>query len=337
MLLLRLLLLAGLALWLAQPVLRGHEDLRPYVVVADGVDAATLDRTELPADARLHRLAEGLPVLEIGGSAPVARPQPLASLLRQLDAELPAGVPLTVVVPETIDGTDAQRPRLSRTVDWRIVAGQPAPSREPAATARPFIRHDGDAAGLRYLRAAAIAWHAQGDGEAVDDPGDAALSIGPATQPLEDASRPLLWLAAGELPAHVRDWIRGGGTALVGHDTIVAVEDGFVPAWKDADGTTWVEARREGHGRLLRFTVPLQPPSLPVVLEAGFPRQLLAVLQPEPPAPALAAASAYLPETAAADRLPAPQPLRSWLAVLLAAVFVLERWLATQRRRGPSP
>jgi hypothetical protein len=351
LLLLRLLLLAGLALWLAQPVLLGREDRRPYVAVAAGVDAAAIDRASLPADARLHRLAAGFPPLDTA-AAPTG-PAPLASLLRQLDAELPAGVPLTVVVPDILDGTDAQRPRLSRAVDWRIVDGGAAAPRDTphdtahdtprtqAAAVLPSIRHGDGTEGLRYLRAAARAWHAPGDdtGDAnsAGDTSDAALLIASAAHAPEAAPRPLLWLGAGELPANVRQWIQAGGTALVGHDTVVDAAEGFAPLWRDAQGTVLVEGRRDGRGRLLRFTVPLRPQAMPALLEADFPQRLLAVLQTPAPAPELAAATAYSPETVDATWPQPPLPLQPWLSVLLAALFVLERWLATRRRRGPAP
>ncbi|AKC86643.1 BatA domain-containing protein [Pseudoxanthomonas suwonensis] len=335
LLLLRLLLLAGLALWLAQPVLLGREDRRPYVAVATGVDAAAIDRDTLPAGARLHRLAAGFPALDATGTP--AGPAPLASLLRQLDAELPAGVPLTVIVPDILDGTDAQRPRLSRAVDWRIVDGGGAAPREPAATVLPSIRHGDGAEGLRYLRAAARAWQPPADDGGEVDVSDAALSIATAAQPPEAAPRPLLWLGAGELPAAVRQWIQAGGTALVDHDTAVDGVAGFAPLWRDAQGTVLVEGVRDGRGRLLRFTVPLRPQAMPVLLEADFPQRLLALLQPPAPAPALVAATAYTPDTGDAVYPQPPLPLQPWLAVLLAALFALERWLATRRQRGPSP
>ncbi|KAF1712280.1 hypothetical protein CSC70_01790 [Pseudoxanthomonas kalamensis DSM 18571] len=332
LLLLRLLLLAGLAVWLAQPVLLGREDPRPYVAIAPGVDAAALDRDSLPADARLHWLAEGFPAREQEVPAP-ANAMPLASLLRQLDAELPAATPLTVIVPEHFDGADAQRPRLSRQPDWRIVAATADnDARKPTPPARPFVRYREDAKGLRYLRAAARAWRT--DAETADD---AALSFAPASQPLEATSRPLLWLGGGELPAAVADWIESGGTALVDRDTVISANPSFVPLWRDAQGRTLVEGTAQGRGRLLRFALPLQPQAMPVLLEPEFPQRLLALLQPASAAPTRAAAEAYAPT---ADGEAYPQPplsLQPWLAVLLAFLFLLERWLATRRTRGPSP
>ncbi|MDQ3512000.1 MAG: BatA domain-containing protein, partial [Pseudomonadota bacterium] len=126
LLLLRLLLLAALALLLAEPVLYGQPDRRPWTVVMPGVDTAALPPA-LP-DARMHWLAAGFPRVDPANVDAVALPAAEASpssLLRQLDADLPAGTPLTVVVPETLDGADAERPRLSRQVSWEVVAAAP--------------------------------------------------------------------------------------------------------------------------------------------------------------------------------------------------------------------
>ncbi|HEY0862412.1 MAG TPA: BatA domain-containing protein, partial [Pseudoxanthomonas sp.] len=57
LLLLRLLLLALLALWLARPVLSGWDDARPWVVAVPGVDAGVVRAQTADARARLHWLA----------------------------------------------------------------------------------------------------------------------------------------------------------------------------------------------------------------------------------------------------------------------------------------
>ena len=114
-----------------------------------------------PADDR-HRdvwLAEGFPPIQPGQLAP-DRHQPVSSLLRQLDAELPSGVALQVQVPARLLGVDGQVPRLSRPVDWQV---QPSPEEAPApqeaALPRLVIRHDpAHADAARWLRAVALAW-----------------------------------------------------------------------------------------------------------------------------------------------------------------------------------
>ena len=83
LLLVRLLLLALLAVLLARPALHGIEDETPRVAVAPGVDA-TAARNALASDkAQWLWLAPGFPAFDM----PPPRPaQPLASLLRELDA-----------------------------------------------------------------------------------------------------------------------------------------------------------------------------------------------------------------------------------------------------------
>ena len=101
-------------LWLARPALTGPRAATPWLAVVPGVAGPS------PGGGERHWLAPGFPPLD---RAAPAGPLPVASLLRQLDAELPPDAPLTVVVPATLEGADAERPRLSRRVTWRVVAG----------------------------------------------------------------------------------------------------------------------------------------------------------------------------------------------------------------------
>ena len=120
LLVLRVLLVCLFALLLARPMLFGAQSHEPVTVYAPGVEA--------PKDAR-HLEA------------------PIASHLRELDASLPSDVALTVVVPKTLEGVDAQIPKLSRKIEWRVVPGaMPAP---PVSTPTLELRSDSV-----YLRAA---------------------------------------------------------------------------------------------------------------------------------------------------------------------------------------
>ena len=94
-----------------------------------------------------------------------------------------------------------------------------------------------------------------------------------------------------------------------------------------------VEGGRLGRGRLLRFTRPLQPAAMPELLEADFPAQLRAVLEGRPPAPGSVAAVDHAPQAGAPAWPPAPLDLRPWLALLIALVVLVERWVATGPRR----
>ncbi len=323
LLLLRLLLLALLALWLARPVLSGGEDGEPYVAVAPGV-APELARRHAAEGARLHWLAPGFPALDhpvaIGGAG-------IGSLLRQLDSELPSGTALTVVVPQVLQGADAQRPRLARDVHWVVVDGAMPATTAPAPGFAPVLRHDGEQAdGLRYLRAAMRAW----------TPAGATPDIAPLAEPLPASARQLLWLAPTALPAQVQAWVREGGVALLDARTPWPAQAAAMPVWYGDEGGPLVESMAFGRGRLLRFTRPLQPAEVPALAEADFPRRLRALLA-ESAEPARVAAVDYAPHTGAAPWTQRPRDLQPWLALLIALLVLAERWLATRRARGPAP
>ncbi|GAA0638565.1 BatA domain-containing protein [Brevundimonas lenta] len=326
----RILLLALLALWLAHPVLSGAAGKAAYVAVAPGADVAQAGHVgeEAVADyGRSHWLAPGFPALKepvpSGGA-------PIASLIRQLDADLPAGTPLVVVVPAVIEGADAERPRLSRRVDWRVTPGAaPAMRATPVAVPGLSIRQGDQAAGVRYLRAAALAW--QPAGRAAD------VEIGGVDAALPPVTRKLVRLDGGTLPAGLLDWVEKGGTALAASDAVFPADADRVVVWRDALGRPLVEAAPIGTGRLMRFTRRLAPAEMPELLEADFPVHLRAVLEPAATAPARVSAADYAPATGARHFEPPPMDLRPWLAVLIGLVVLVERWLATRRRRAVSP
>lgn len=329
LLLLRLLLLGLLALWLAKPVLSGVDDTRPWIVAVPGVDATAIRTQAGSAEARLHWLAAGFPSLD--ESAPAGTPA-VASLLRQLDAELPAGAPLTVVVPATLQGADAERPMLSRAVTWTVAEGA-----MPAATASALpppslvVRHaSGNDTGLRYLRAAALAWQPN-----VDAPSP--LRAGTQEEALPASTHALVWLVPGPLPAAVVQWIESGGTALLVNDSTL---DGFAAEetpWRDTDGVALVESATRGKGRVLRFTRALRADAMPALVEPDFPQRLRALFDAPPTAPGRVLATDYAPVTGGATYPLAPRDLQPWLALLIALLVLFERWMATRRARSVAP
>lgn len=327
----RLLLLTLLALWLATPVLFGAAGTAPYVAVAPGVDVSGTGQVadEAVADYRhAHWLAPDFPALTEAGPVGAV---PLASLLRQLDADLPADTPLVVVVPEVMDGADAERPRLSRRVEWRVVPGAaPVVAAEPVPVPGLSIRHDADqAGGLRYLRAAALAWQPVGR--------EADLDVDDLDTALPPVTRRLIWLGSGTLPTALLRWVESGGTALVGSRALFPEDVDRVVVWRDALGRPLVEAAPMGTGHLMQFSRRLAPAGMPELLEADFPVHLRAVLTPATTAPTRVSAADYMPTTGARHVEPAPRDLRPWLAVLIGLVLLGERWLATRRKRGVSP
>lgn len=335
LLLLRLLLLALLALWLAHPMLEGSANDAPWVAVVPGVDVAAAREAVTDADARLRWLAFDSP--ELDQPAPQGIP-PIASLLRQLDAELPPEVQLTVLVPEVLQGVDAQRPKLSRAVEWRVLPGAMPVSKPPTSAAVPKlgVRHAPERAGaVRYLRAAASAWQPAADNQ--EPPAAPNFFAGPVEEALDTDTRWLAWLAPGALPPAIEAWITNGGTALLDAETTFESQEPSVALWRDQLGKPLVEATAHGKGRVLKLTQALSPAEMPQLMEADFPRHLRALFDTPPPAPARVAANHYTP-TLGGDTYPqSPRDLRPWLALLIVLTLLIERWMATRRRRGVSP
>jgi hypothetical protein len=331
----RLLLIALVALWLARPVLSGAASDAPWVAVVAGVSADAAREATTDTRARLNWLAPGWPRLDAPPPPPAL---PVSSLLRQLDAELPADVALTVLVPEVLQGVDAERLRLSRAVEWRVLPGEmPPPAQAPAApTPTLAVRHAPEReAAARYLRAAAGAWQPRSAPPA--RPAAPGVSSGPLSKPLDPGTRWLAWLAPGPLPPAIEAWIRAGGVALVDAAGVVESEQPRVVPWRDALGAPLVESFAHGEGRVLRLVRPLAPADMPQLLEPDFPQRLRALFAPLQPQPARVGARGFAPASGGAAYPQAPRDLQPWLALLIALVLLLERWLATRRRRGVAP
>ena len=315
---LRLALVAGLALLLAAPWFKNDEAGPPQVLVHPA-----LPLPEAPQGAELRWLAPGFPPIE---STVTDARVPFASLLREADAMLPPGQALIVHVPATLDGADGERPRLSRPVQWQV-SDQTAPvPNEPAETSLPTmaLRHGPETAGqAKWLAAAQRAWRtASEDADTADET--------PATPdaPWPADTQVLAWLGDGELPANVLDFARDGGTLLIADTTTWPVDDAGQVTWRGEDGSARLRAARLKAGRVLQFTQPLAPSGFPELLDPRFPRWLLQQVRLPPPAPQRVEATHHAPLADGPSFTPPPSPLAPWLAVLLAALFVVERWLA---------
>ena len=319
LLLVRLLLLAAMALLLARPVLQGTPDaMKPVTIVAPGLDGAALRGTDVEGDWRW--LAPGFPTLQ---QRPAATAQPVASLLRELDQTLPTGTPVVVFVPDPLPGLDGERIRLSRSVQWRRV---PMPASPPASVLRAPRLHlggSGEAAARHVLDAVQRSW----TNEAPTDAG-----VG-GTVP--DDGQVGVWLSGTPLSPSWRSWLANGGTVL---RVAAPTKDdaAWVAALHDAQGAPLLEQRVEGRGRLLRFSAALSATALPAVAEDTFPRRLLQVLQPLP-VPALADATDQAPLAGASPPVIEPRELARWLLLVIVLLFALERWLATSVRRRTLP
>jgi hypothetical protein len=313
LLLVRMLLLAALALLLARPALTGPAPVpAAWTVVAPGLDGAALRGSA--AAGNWHWLAPGFPSIE---QAPAPGHATLPSLLRELDARLPAGTALTVHVPDPLPGLEGARLQLSRDVQWKthplaVTAAQVAPT-------PPRLRVPADASSaVRYwLDALQRAWGAQVP--------PAPLAAGALPERGEIGA----WGRDDALPPPWQAWLHAGGTVLTAAKPLPEA----AVLLRSPEGTPLLWQQRIGHGRLLSLPGDWSVASNAALRDPALPRSLLLVLQPPPP-PRLGDAADHAPQRAA---LPAATPpLReptAWLAVLIVLLFALERWMASSARR----
>lgn len=313
LLLVRLLLLAALALLLARPALVGPRPVAAaWTVVAPGLDARALH--DGPQARGWHWLAPGFP--DIAEPMP-GRPADLASLLRELDAQLPPGTALTVHVPDPLPGLDGARVQLSRPVQWQTHA---VAKRAPvAATPPPSLRVHPDAAApaQQWLRAVQRAW-----GTPSPAPPLAADAV-PA------AGEIAVWSGEGALPAHWQAWLQQGGSVLSRARPPTQAQ---VVA-RDAEGLPLLWQQRVGDGRVLHLPGEWDSARNPALRDAGLPRTLLLALQPLSP-PRIGDARDQEPiRTALPLSAPLPRELAHWLVMVIVLLFALERWMASSARR----
>lgn len=339
LLLLRLLLLALVALLLAQPVLRGDAmAAKHWVLVAPGVDTSvardriqSLDSESANADWRW--LAPGFPTLS-GTATPTTSDS--ASLLREIDAELPATSRISIIVPRIVDGLDGERATLSREVEWIAVDGtMPAiPARDDDAPTRLLVRYDdSQPANAGYVDALEKAWQIDWPTVSIDRGGiDAALP---------DDARWLLWLSP-QRPELLQRWIENGGIAVAtpAADDMKLIDSEIV--WRDEHHNVIASSQRVGKGRLVRLSGAFAPSELPALLDTDFPQRLHDVFAGPLPAPTRALAAALKPERAltasstATASLATRTTLDAWFALAIAILFAIERVWASGRR-GAKP
>lgn len=322
LLLLRLTLLALLALLLARPVIMEPTIAKPaWVLVAPGSDLGAARAAVSIAGADWRWLAPGFPAIE---TAPASGPLPTASLLREIDADLPRDSRLAVVVPEEVAGLDGERPLLSHAVEWHVVAGRmsAAPATSQSGPMELSVRYAPSAeARVAYVRAAIAALNARASGHFELDAQPQDVAPG-------SASRALVWLGSALSPA-ITAWIEAGGTAIVDDQPSAT----GASIWRDADGNVLARVQPLGHGRLVTLPAALSPQTFPPLLDADFPQHLLVLLQGPPPPPTRASADALRPLSAAsvaqrAATLASAKPLDPWLALLIAALILIERVVA---------
>ncbi len=325
LLLLRLFLLTVLALFLAKPVSVHTPASAHWVLVTPGVDLATVQNLGLEKSSEWHWLTPGFPDY---AAAMTASGVSISSLLRELDAQLPENTRITVIVPEQLSGLDGERIRLSRKVEWKVVTGKmPEASPEKTLPVALAIRFDdAHADSVVYFRAAHAAWLLDADKKSILDVADASRAI-------TSNHNTLLWLASGELPQSVRDWIGKGNTLMAAKDTALSEMKTAVPVWRNQQGTALLHGMAFGEGRILQWQQALKPSAMPELLDADFPMQLQSHLQTMPRSPTQALARSHTPSKENIVWPKAPQSLQVWLALLIALLFMLERWMASSARR----
>jgi hypothetical protein len=328
LLLLRLLLLIMLAVFLAKPVSMYVSSGRHWVVVIPGADISAIQDQANNKNGEWHWLSPGFPGFE---NAPNSVDIPVSSLLRELDAQLPLNTKLTVIAPEQLAGLDGERIRLSRQVDWKIVPGKmpPVVAQKKTRPIRLAIRYEEAQAGsIRYFRAAHSVWQAERKVNEKD-----VIDIGTVSASLKEDRTALIWLATGKLPMDIREWVRKGGTAIISKEAVTSELTSSVAAWRNADGKTLARIASLGQGHLVQWQQTVSPEAMPELLDASFPQHLKDFLQTSRTTPNRALAKSQAPLAGIQARPELPQSMQPWFALLIALLFMLERWLANTPHR----
>ncbi len=329
LLLLRLLLLALVVLWLAAPVWQRSAPARDWLLVTPGLDWRGI--SDLPVGETVQRrwLAPGFPPLS--APMPAAQAVPAASLLREWDADAPAGDRLTVLVPDALAGLDGERLRLSRAVAWRVLPGSSVSRRMPDAPLPALTLLDGSAEseGAVYFRAAYLSWQS-----GVAESKRRSLPQADIAEMAPDAIA--VHLQPGPLPPDLRSWLAHGGTLMLSSQAEPPRAD-WQTVWRDEDGLPLLRAGTSDQGRMLQWQRPLDSQALPLLLEPAFAEGLYDVLAHRPAAPDRAHAADHAPLRGALAKPAAPESLRAGFALAAVLLFALERLLAARRGTWSAP
>lgn len=327
LLLLRLLLLLMLVFFLAQPVRLQADKPGQWLVVVPGTSWQSL--SGLPAGEQVQRrwLAPSFPAIE--SPPPATSAAGFSSLIRELDAQLPKSAAITIVLPESLGGLDAERLRLSRTINWRVVPGR-MPERQTSPAIIPALAIRSDVSSKQsdaFFKAAYAVW--QNDfppqkRQAMEiiandqqTPANAALWLDLRNQPLTDAAR---------------RWVEQGGSLMLGPATALPETSKDV-LWRDDQGNAVLTSQTSGKGRFLQWQRSLNAKALPLLEYGDFPQRLHRLVHAATTQPDRAMAKDLLPRLGAAHPPSAPQPLLPWFALAAVVLFVCERWLASGRLR----
>jgi len=317
-------------LWLAAPVWQRSVPPRDWLLVTPGLDWRGV--SDLPVGETVQRrwLAPGFPPLSTPSPNTVGG-VPVASLLREWDADAPPGDRLTVLVPDALAGLDGERLRLSRAVAWRVLPGSSVTRRRPDAPL-PALNLLSDSAGADaavYFRAAYLSWQSGvAESKRRRLPQARIADLGP------DAIA--LHLRAGPVPSDLRAWLARGGTLMLSSQAEPPRAD-WQTVWRDEDGLPLLRAGTSGRGRMLQWQRPLDSQTLPLLFEPAFADGLYDALARLPAAPDRAHAADHAPLRGALAKPAAPESLRAGFALAAVLLFALERLLAARRGTWSAP
>lgn len=333
---LRILLLIAIALILAQPVVLKKSQPENWVLVVPGSDYSAEKNLPAGKNVRWHWLAPGFPELE----EPATNTNlPLSSLLRELDATLPAATRFTVMVPSQLSGLDAERVQLSRAVDWRVLAGKmpSQPNNVKPAPLKLAVRFDaGHAQSVRYFRASYAVWQSQ-----IPEAERNALDSADTQAPLPKTDVALVWLVSGDMPEDLLQWVVSGGSVLLSAEGALPSSQHAMQTWSDLSwrsksGDTLVASTSIGAGRIWKLQQALSPQAMPALLETEFPERLQALFSAPSAGPTQSPASLHKPLKSLPAWPEVPTPLDTWLIWIIAVLFLLERWVASAKKRWSS-
>lgn len=304
---LRLGLLSSLLLWLALPVWRDWVGLDlHWRAVWPGVSPAAL-ASATPADRSLWLL----PNFPDSDRPPAGDVTQAASLLRQLATEVPPNDRLSVLVPAELSGLDADALSLARPVQWELAKEAP-----PEVTPGPLVlavRLEANAAASPWLEAALAAWQQDPELATRIDRGDADRLV-------PEQAKAVLWLGNQPAPrfaAKPVPWLQ------------IPTESPLPTEAQSVHQALPWESIGAGNARLL---APLTPAAIPTVLDPDFPHQLHALLFQREPRPSSAPAASIVPTVSVQAQPRSTLELHDVIALLIAVLLLLERWVASGRR-----
>ena len=323
---LRILLITVLVALLAQPVRVPAPEPMHWHLALPGAPWPAASLSESDPSIRRHWLAPGFPEKESG--AVNLSQASVSSLVRELDATLPPDVALSIWVPSELGGLDAQRIELSRTVHWHVLDAA-RKSTAPPVLAPPAFAIDTESNRMpsaTYFRAAYRVWQSLQPENTRQ-----AMPVISSLQNLPQQSI-FLYLQPGAVPENLQAWARQGGRLMLSRESVIALPKADA-LWLDEEGRSVLSAQAFGKGQVLQWQQPLNAQSMPLLRDGDFPRQLQQRLMALP-TPDRAPAEAVAPIKRGGAWPLQAQPERTALLALLALLFLLERWLATDPRRG---